>query len=325
MTDIVPRSDVDSWAQILGPVGDLASKIAATEFAPKSLRGRAPAVAAAILAGRERGLPPMVSLASIDVVDGRPTLSAQLLTALIYRAGHRITVIESTDKAAEVRIERADGLGEATVRWTMADAQRAGLAGKRNWQQYGRQMLWARALSECARMVAPDVALGLDVAADPDVVQQPPPRSATTVVQVEQMPPTRVVEAAVAPEAPDPAPASTPAMNALRAVLPEAADIIEGTIEPDPEPERRMITRPQLRKIGALIGDLERQEGRKIDRDERRWLIADMAGIADPGSLASANDLTAEQASAAIDTLTARLTVEDPPVEPVADADGVIA
>ena len=96
MTDLVRRDQTDSWVDVLGAVGDLAGKISSTEFVPKSLRGRAPAVAAAILAGRERGLPPMVSLASIDVVDGRPTLSAQLLAALVYRAGHRITVIEST-------------------------------------------------------------------------------------------------------------------------------------------------------------------------------------------------------------------------------------
>lgn len=311
MTDLVPRStDVDSWVEILGPVGDLSSRIAATEFVPRSLRGRVPAVAAAVLAGRERGLPPMVSLASIDVVDGRPTLSAQLLAALIFRAGHRITVIESSDKAAEVKIERADGLGEAQVRWTMADAQRAGLAGKSNWQKYARQMLYARALSECARMVAPDVALGLDV--DLGAPDQSP-RPAPTVVQVNPTPTPAVAhrEAVEAEEAVlvDPEPTPTPA-------APQRA------AQPAEEPAEELVTPAQMRKLGALIGDWERREGRKLERDERRRFIGFMAGIAQPDTLGSAKDLTRAQASEAIDQLQAAL--DEPADGPQADEDGVV-
>lgn len=320
--DIERYEERDAWIPVRQDIGELAKQLAGTPFVGP-FRGKPAEVFGAILYGHELHLAPLQALQALDSIDGRPTLKAEALRALFFRDGHRLEVIAWDDKKCTVRAERRDGLSSVEVTYTIGDAQIAGLANKRNWRTSPKSMLYARATAMAIKAVAPDIALGIDLS--DDVVQQPPSRSATTVVQVEQMPPTRVVDAAVAPEAPDPAPASTPAMNALRAVLPEAADIIEGTIEPDPEPERRMITRPQLRKIGALIGDLERQEGRKIDRDERRWLIADMAGIADPGSLASANDLTAEQASAAIDTLTARLTVEDPPVEPVADADGVIA
>jgi hypothetical protein len=301
MTDLVRRDQTDSWVDVLGAVGDLAGKISNTEFVPKSLRGRAPAVAAAILAGRERGLPPMVSLASIDVVDGRPTLSAQLLAALVYRAGHRITVIESTDKAAEVKIERADGLGEATVRWTLADAQKAGLAGKSNWQKYGRQMLYARALSEAARMACPDVALGLDVEmmSDPD---DPPRRP--TVVQLQPQP-----DPEPAPTEPETGPiVSETAPNGDQ--NPPPTPQLPPGLPPELPPAEPLISGPQMRKLGALIGQWEHLHQMKLDRDQRRALIRNMAAV---DHLESAKDLTRDQASAAIEALHLALQIDTLP------------
>jgi hypothetical protein len=299
--ELVPRADVDSWVPMLGAVGDLASKIASTEFVAKSMRGRAPAVAGAILAGRERGLGPMVSLAGIDVIDGRPALSAQLLAALVYRAGHRIVVIESSDKAAEVKIERGDGLGEAQVRWTMADAQRAGLASKTNWQRYPRQMLYARALSEAARMAAPDVALGLDVDATVAEPADPTTPRPATVVQLtrtdtetdatrptDAMQPARVDEVAAQE-------------NVIDTHATSDAEAVEHvSVEP-------LITAAQMRKIGALIGQWETLENRKLDRDERRRFIGFMAGVPNPDTLQSAKDLTKTQASEAIEQLQAAI------------------
>ena len=60
-------------------------------------------------------------------------MTAQMMAGKILAAGHRVEWVENTDKAAEVRITRGDGLGEAAARFTIADAQRAGLAGKTNW------------------------------------------------------------------------------------------------------------------------------------------------------------------------------------------------
>ena len=73
------RRDTDNWVEVLPAVGDLATQISGTEFVPVALRGKPAAIAAAILTGREVGIPPMQSLSGIHVVDGWPTLSSELM------------------------------------------------------------------------------------------------------------------------------------------------------------------------------------------------------------------------------------------------------
>lgn len=139
----------------------LAQRIAATPFVPGALRGRPEAVLACVLYGAELGLGPMQSLSSIHVIDGRPAAAPELMRALIARHGHRLDVTESSDERCALHGQRADTGAEATVTWTMADAQRAGLAGKGAWKTYPRAMLLARATSELARMLFADVVAGL--------------------------------------------------------------------------------------------------------------------------------------------------------------------
>ena len=74
----------------------LAQRIATTEFVPAKLRNRPEAVLAALLSGAERGLGPMESLRSIDVIEGKPSLSAEAMRALVLAAGHDIEIVEST-------------------------------------------------------------------------------------------------------------------------------------------------------------------------------------------------------------------------------------
>jgi len=106
----------------------------------------------------------------------------------------------------------------------------------------------------------------------------------------------------------------------------DAEQPAEIVVEPEPEPEpplsevepefaRRadLVSRPQMRKIGALLGQLETTQGARLGRDERRALIGNLIGL---DTLESANDLTKEQASAVIEALQQHLTV-DPDVEDV--------
>ena len=131
--------------------------ISETEFVPGALRGRPDAVLAAVLYGRELGLGPMESLAHVDVIDGRPSPSAELLNRLIREAGHTIEVLEATDTECRLRGTRTDTDESQEVSFTVDDADRAGLLIKPAWKQYPADMLWARCLSRLHRRLFPDV------------------------------------------------------------------------------------------------------------------------------------------------------------------------
>lgn len=134
--------------------------IAATEFVPKNYRGNLPAIMACIQTGRELGLGDLEALRSINVIDGRPSLSAELMVKLVRARGHSITGKFGAD-AVEVVGRRADNGDEMAVTWTLAMAKTAGLAEKTNWQRYPSAMLWSRAVSQLCRMLFPDCLRGL--------------------------------------------------------------------------------------------------------------------------------------------------------------------
>lgn len=110
-----------------------------------------------VLAGRELGFGPIASMTGIYIVKGRVTLSANLIAAAIKRSGkYTYTVREMTDKAVQLDfLEGGKVLGPS--RFTIEDAQKAGLVSGENWKHYPRNMLFARALSNGAKWYTPDV------------------------------------------------------------------------------------------------------------------------------------------------------------------------
>lgn len=125
-------------------------------FVPSSYIGNAPAIAAAIMTGLEVGIGPMQALREIHVIEGKPTLSATMMLALAIRAGVRHQWLRADDEEAHLRLTRA-GWEPHEQRFTMADAKRAGLAGRGNWGKHPAAMLRARCLSAAMRAFCPDV------------------------------------------------------------------------------------------------------------------------------------------------------------------------
>lgn len=142
----------------LGDVFKLARALAhAKGFVPKHLLGDENSIAAAILTGLELGLGPMEAMRSIDVIEGRPSMSAELMLARAIRAGVKVKwLTASSDKTRQaLRLTREGETHEHE--FTAAEAQAAQLTGKDNWKKYMPAMLRARCISGAMRAFCPDV------------------------------------------------------------------------------------------------------------------------------------------------------------------------
>lgn len=173
------------WIELMGPAGELAGKIAETEFVPARLRKRPAAVMACILSGQEAGIGPMQSLRQIFVTDdGKVGMAAELMRSLVLKEGHEIWPEDYTNTRVTMAGRRRGNpdANPTRVTWTMDDAKKAGLTHRKNWQGYPRAMLTARATTELCRLIFADVIAGisysLEELEDGDVDMAPPPEPA---------------------------------------------------------------------------------------------------------------------------------------------------
>ena len=117
-----------------------------------------------ILMGRELGVGPVTALGSINIINGKPSCSAELMQALIYRdhGDNALLWDESTNEVATLSYSRRTWAGRKIHSFSMTDAKRAGLGGQ-NWTKYPASMLRARCVSAVARMAFSDVISGLSL------------------------------------------------------------------------------------------------------------------------------------------------------------------
>lgn len=110
-----------------------------------------------IIRGWELGIAPIASLENIHVIEGKTSLSAPLIAALIKRSKiYNYRIARSDHQLCTIKFfEQGEELGEVT--WTIQDAERAKLASKKNWQNYPRAMLRWRALTEGARAYCSEI------------------------------------------------------------------------------------------------------------------------------------------------------------------------
>lgn len=156
-----PSPELATWAAMR----EQANELVKSGFLPKAVNTPEKAMAI-IQTGKELGLGPMQSLRSIHIIEGKPTMSADLIAGLALQRvpGSVLRVVESTDAKCVVEAARP-GHEPTKFTWTMGDAQKAGLTNKDNWRKYPRAMLRARVITEAARAMMPDAVVGLY---DPD-------------------------------------------------------------------------------------------------------------------------------------------------------------
>jgi hypothetical protein len=162
MGELSVRSELDALtlATQVGQLRGFGETLVKSGLLPQSIKTPEAAVVI-ILKGRELGIPPMEALNSISVIQGKPTVSPQLMLALIYRSGlGSIQILERTDSRSVVRAHRK-GLPPQDFTFTLEDARRLGLAEKDNYRKQPSVMLQWRNVAAAARAVFPDVVSGL--------------------------------------------------------------------------------------------------------------------------------------------------------------------
>lgn len=139
------------------------ARIAPSTILPTAYRGNPSNAFVAAETGAALGLEPLQALASIAVINGRATLSSDLMAAVIRRAGHTLRVVENSPESVTATLIRADDKTfKFEVTWDKDKAVKAGLWGQRGpWSQYPAQMLRARAITEVARQGASEVLMGM--------------------------------------------------------------------------------------------------------------------------------------------------------------------
>ena len=142
---------------------DYIARLAPSTILPTAYRGNAANAFVAAETGAALGLEPLQALASIAVINGRATLSSDLMAAVIRRAGHTLRIVENSPESVTATLIRADDKTfKFDVTWDKDKAVKAGLWGQRGpWSQYPTQMLRARAITEVARQGASEALMGM--------------------------------------------------------------------------------------------------------------------------------------------------------------------
>lgn len=138
----------------------MARTLCASGLLPSSVSSPDKAVAI-ILAGRELGIAPWQALSTINVISGKPTISPQLMLALIERSGQLDAITVTDDGSTTTVVMQRRGRAAHTETFSMADASAMLLAKKDNWVKQPKVMRRWRAVAAAARIVFPDVILGL--------------------------------------------------------------------------------------------------------------------------------------------------------------------
>ena len=149
---------------------DLANLYAESTLLPEAYRKKPADIFVAVTLGQSVGLSPIQSLAEINVIKGKPTMSATLIAAQVRRAGHklRIEVEETPGKECAICtiIRRDDPEHPFVSKRDRAWAQRMGLLNNSNYIKQPATMLKKRAITDCARDACSEALCGINYTSD---------------------------------------------------------------------------------------------------------------------------------------------------------------
>jgi hypothetical protein len=169
MESVVARAAPPVQPMELRDFGELerwAERASRSSMVPPSYKGKVDDIILAVQMGSELGFRPMQSLQNIAVINGKPSVFGDAMLALcmthpLYRSVQESIEGEGDSRAALCVVNR-QGDAPKTMRFSVADAKRAGLWDKAGpWKNYPDRMLQMRARGFALRDAFPDKLRGL--------------------------------------------------------------------------------------------------------------------------------------------------------------------
>lgn len=154
MTEIVPANTMSAKIEY-------AKALAHSNLLPKQYQQQPANLLYALEYADALGVSPINAITSIHVIEGKPSASADLIAAMIRRAGHKLRVTGDEKSATAILIRADDPDFEYRAAWTLEKARAAGLTNKNVWKSFPGAMLRSRAITEVARMGASDALFGV--------------------------------------------------------------------------------------------------------------------------------------------------------------------
>ena len=296
MTELVVREDLQTQMK-------RAELLAQASLMPPSYTKQPANVLVAMEMAETLGITLMQAIQGITVISGKMSMSAEMMRALVLRAGHRFRVEVNTDQETTVLVARREWPDDSQrFTFTIDDAARAGLSGSPTWKKYPKALLLARVTSMACRAVFPDVVQGIGYVPEeletvtPAVSRHAPPT-------VPPSPPTTVT---VATETgPEPVDVDTGEIV--------DADVVEDVSDEDRDFIRDHATIPKDRHLVASAAQLKKIHAacRGLGYTERADVLR-LISLTLGEDIASSKDLTKDTASTVIDALEALEATDDP-------------
>ena len=186
--DIAERTPTGEEIQLQMQWAKLA---AGGDILPDAYKGKPADILVAIGFGSAMGLSFADSLYRINVIKGKPTMSAELIASQVRKAGHKLRIYKDPERESvrAVIVRRDDPEFEFSAVRDREWAKRMGLSGKDNYRKQPMTMLMWRAITAVAREACPEALYGAGYTPDElDDIPAVPVREESADVVVDPSP-----------------------------------------------------------------------------------------------------------------------------------------
>lgn len=260
-----------------------AELVVKSDIVPQAYRNKPANALIAIGLGQAMGLSPAESLWRIDVIQGKPTASAELIASNVHKAGHKLRVrVDEENMSVTATIIRADDPDyEHSVTRDMEWAKTMGLHTKDNYKKQPLTMLQWRAISAVARLACSEALYG--VAYTGDELSDLGEASSTAADAAPEKPKTKVARKSRA---------TAPAPELPAAVLDAPREDEPDVVEAEAVEDVPLATPAQIAQLVAALN-----AAGHATPSQKKAAIADQLGVSK-----SANELAGSEADFLIQT-----------------------